>query len=422
MLINTLEEQYQKATVDDKKKIGIYKKLAWDRYLAMGLPTKKTEGFEYLPLDLFSQENFALYENRASCFEDEIIEKNIDPECAQSYIVLVNGEYAPELSHCENESIQVQTLSEAFGTLGSSLRGKMAEESQGTQSPFSLLNIALFHEGVFISIAKQSKLQKPLQVLHIVTLPTVIHPRIYLYLGKETEAELITRTLFVTENPAWVNETVEIWLEERSRLTHTDLTLFDADHHYYTSSLEASLKQKADYKLLLATNGSALMRKTCRAYLKGLEAASELKGIACLKGSSQAHIFTHFEHAAERTTSHQHMKSMLSDKARFSFDGKIYVTPQGLYSQAYQLNNNFLLSDKAAAFSKPNLEIFADDVKASHGCTTASISEEELFYLTSRGLGQQEAKELLKKAFIEEILQHIPNRGIYEAIANVFRV
>ncbi len=185
--------------------------------------------------------------------------------------------------------------------------------------------------------------------------------------------------------------------------------------------MEVAVKHKADYTAHIVTNGSALMRKSFHVDLKGEEASAQLKGVACLRGSSHAHVFTHFQHSAQRTRSHQHMKAMLYDKSRFSFEGKIYVTQEGLYSEAYQLNNNFLLSDQAAAFSKPNLEVFADDVKASHGSTTAKISEEELFYLISRGLLKDQAKQLLTQAFLEEIVQELPLRGIQDVAAAAFR-
>ncbi len=422
MLIDTLHEQHEKVNLEDRKKVASIKKLAWDRFIQIGLPTKKSEGFEYLPLEGFARQEFSHYHNASSCFDDEIIEKNIDPDCSYSYIVMVDGEYSPELSSFDDELIHVQTLEEAYQTFGTSLRGKMAEDISKTDNPFTLLNMALFEEGIFVSIAKQARLLAPLQILHIVTQSRILHPRVYLYLGRESEGKVLTRTIINSENPVWVNECIEVWLEEKAHLNHTDISILNEDHHYYVSSVEASVKQKADYTAYIATNGSAIVRKSYHEDLKGIEASSQLKGLASLKKNHHAHIFTHFQHSAERTNSQQHMKAMLEDKSRFSFDGKIFVTQQGLYSEAYQLNNNFLLSDQAAAFSKPNLEIFADDVKASHGCTTAKISEEEMFYLTSRGLAKDDAKKLLIKAFLEEILHEIPLKGARDVVKDAFRI
>ncbi len=120
MLAEALCQQFEKGNIEDKKKVAAYKKRAWERWLAMGLPSRKMEGFEHLPLEAFSHQTFSHIQPIA-CFDDEVIEKNLDPECLSSYIVMVNGQYSPELSCFDEDLIHVQTLSEAYQTFGSPL-------------------------------------------------------------------------------------------------------------------------------------------------------------------------------------------------------------------------------------------------------------------------------------------------------------
>ena len=123
--------------------------------------------------------------------------------------------------------------------------------------------------------------------------------------------------------------------------------------------------------------------------------------------TSQAHTYVHVEHQAPHTRSNQKFKNVVSGKGRTSFEGKIYVQPEAQQTQAYQLCNTLLLSDEGRAYSKPNLEIFADDVKASHGATVGQVDEESLFYLLARGVPKREAKQLLIEGFLMEILDEM---------------
>ena len=133
---------------------------------------------------------------------------------------------------------------------------------------------------------------------------------------------------------------------------------------------------------------------------------AQLYGLARLHGETESHIHATVEHIAPHTRSRQHFKSVLQDRSRVSFEGKIRVLPAAQKTEAYQLNNTLILSDAASANAKPNLEIFADDVKASHGATVGQLDQEQIFYFRSRGLGLEQSKALLIHGFCKEILDH----------------
>ena len=220
--------------------------------------------------------------------------------------------------------------------------------------------------------------------------------RLQIYLGKEAELTLMQESI---GQSGFANLGIDIVLDSNARLTLID-------------------RAEGDFQAIRATvkKGSALkgvflgrhLRTSVRVELMEEFAETTLLGLARLEGDQERHFHTQVEHRAPSTRSQQHFKSVLKDKSRFSFEGKIFVSSEAQKTEGYQKNSNLILSDGALSFAKPNLEIFADDVKASHGSTTASLSEEELFYLRSRGIPRNMAQELLIQGFCKEITDHAP--------------
>jgi Fe-S cluster assembly protein SufD len=169
-------------------------------------------------------------------------------------------------------------------------------------------------------------------------------------------------------------------------------------------------------KHLSVTQGPRLTRHSLRAVLNGENSDALLQGLWHLKGLSQAHTHVEVEHAAPSARSLQKFKGILNDHSQSSFEGKIFVRPIAQKTEAYQLNNNLLLGDHSIAYAKPNLEIFADDVKASHGATMAQLDEEQLFYLKSRGITETDAKALLIDGFRHEMIDQITIPSVRESL------
>jgi Fe-S cluster assembly protein SufD len=168
------------------------------------------------------------------------------------------------------------------------------------------------------------------------------------------------------------------------------------------------------FKSISVTNGAATSREDYLIRLQGEAAEAYLYGVWTLDGNRQHHVNICLDHQEAACTSLQKFKGILSDTSRSSFEGKIYVHPQAQKTQAYQMNNNLVLGERAAAYSKPNLEIFADDVKASHGATIGQIDPEHLFYLQARGISAHMAQMLLVQGFKNEIIDLIPHFHLRE--------
>jgi len=376
-MLNTLEKQ-----VCDTR--------AWDRFLELGLPTKKWEVFQYVRLsDLYSR----TYE------APERAEPAITPKEGQ--LIFVNGRYSEELSR-PPKAIVALPLSKALNTYGTFLNHRLATQLKEEKDPFAVLNRALSDEGLFIYLPPKSVGQ--LEIVHVITehqKPVITAPRLHLFAGKEAEVKCL-----LTHNADhWVNSFVDIALDERASVTLT--TLLEAnDTSWHFDAIRVTLKRESRFKSYAITNGAATSRQDYVVQLLEEGAEASLYGVCQLDERRHHHVNVLMEHIAPNCRSWQHFKNVLKGVSRTSFEGKIYVHQAAQKTEAYQRNNNLILGKRAFATSKPNLEIFADDVKASHGSTVGQLDEEQLFYLKSRGIPSDHAKKLLVQGFCQEILDH----------------
>jgi len=219
-------------------------------------------------------------------------------------------------------------------------------------------------------------------------------PRLHLYLGKNAQLSL---TQTSKGKSGFCNSLIDVVIDAGGRVDFCD----QAEGHF--QAIRSTLKRDSYFKASLIGKE---VRRSIQVHLTEENSEAELLGLARLEGEEESHFHTTIEHMAPHTRSRQHFKSVLKDKSKFSFEGKIHVLPVAQKTESYQLNNNLILSDEASANAKPNLEIFADDVKASHGATMGQLDEEQIFYLRSRGLSLEMAKEWLVVGFCKEILDH----------------
>ena len=381
---------------------------AWDAFADKGLPTKKTETYKYVKLRKLFELDF-----QAAKAEKRDVKEWIYPECEHSNIVFINGHFEPELSRLP-EGVDIQPLSEAIFSFGTFLNNQWMKTVKEETDPFALLNSALFSEGALIYISPNTQLEKPLQLLFVTTEENgMATPRVELFLGKSSEAKLVSRHVGLNKS-GLSNLFTNCHLEANAKLSYTQVAtenqgwLFDATR--------AHLKKDARFETQMATAGSETTRFDYQIEVAGEGADCHLNGLWMLKETNEAHVHVLMKHSVPNTTSLQLFKGALDGASRSSFEGKIYVEKEAQKTDSYQMNNNLILSDNAQANSKPNLEIFADDVKASHGSTVGQLDPEELFYLRTRGYSEQEAKTILTKGFLREVLTKIPLASVREKV------
>ncbi len=385
----------------------IWRKKALSRFQEIGFPSRHMESFQYIPLSQLYGESFTI--PSPISLPQEEIRAYLLPECQGQSLVFVNGHFCPDLSQREAlpPQIVILPLQNALGPYGQFLQSRLLRSLQEEQDPFALLNGALFDLGLFIYIPAKIRLERPIQCLHFFTgkEPSLITPRVQFFLGKEAEVDWISQTIGTGKH--LILDVSDMAIEEGARIRHWQIPS-PSKELWLFSNLRATLKRESRYQLFTYTRGAKTIRQEFQFSLLEEKASVEIKGLARLQEQNQAHASIFVQHAAPYTRSQQLYKQVLSDVSQGSFQGKILVQPSAQKTEAYQLNRNLILGARAQANSRPNLEIFADDVKASHGATISQVEEEHLLYLKTRGLSDNEARLLLVKSFIREILATIP--------------
>lgn len=360
----------------------------WQKFLSIGLPTTLHEDFQYMSLKDLAN---------ASYKKAEL--KDVAP---QEGIVFVNGYLRADLSNLPKGALLLP-LNQAFKSYGVLLNNRYSKHVLEARDPFSLLNAAQHQQGAFLYLPPKFVSETAIKIHSFSTDSGWVMPRLHIFAGKFAE---VSFELAQTGSGGFYNAHIDFELDDEAKVNwlHTN----EATHNYSFDSFYATLKRNSQFRAVQLSNAG---RHNWHIALQGEGANAEVSGLWCLDGNKQTHTNVVIEHQAPHTTSMQLFKGVLDDEAMSSFQGKIYVHKIAQKTQAYQRNNNLLLNSKATANSKPNLEIFADDVKASHGATVGQLDKEQLFYLTSRGVPPQDARLLLIGGFCEEVLSKVPNYG-----------
>lgn len=384
---------------------------AWEHFLELGLPNSRTsEVFRYLRMrNLYAKSYSTSVEAQ---IDKEAFSSHIYPECKGSCIVFVNGFYRPELSHLEKlpQRIVITSLSDAYRTFGTFLNNQWHKSLKDETDPFMALNGALHQSAGFVYVPPKTIVNVPLQILNVVDVnsqPTMISPRLQLFVGAQSELEILSTQVILSGEDYFVNFGADFAIEDDAHVRYFQITCDQPSDIWHFDALRASLKRNSTLKTVSITEGSAGIRYDYRVSLNGENGDALLNGMWMLADRREAHTHVLMDHQAPNCHSLQLFKGALNDLSRSSFEGKILVRQAAQKTDAFQLNNNLLLSDRANADSKPNLEIFADDVKASHGATFGQLDAEQLFVLRSRGIDEREAKNILVYGFCKEVIDLI---------------
>lgn len=406
---------YQQVSVQEP--LGTLRPKAWEALAKLGLPTRKNPKFENIRLhELFTIDcrRPAQPDQDGLATIDQTKMVWLQPECQGNCLVFMNGAYRPELSSLQSlvdkERLVILPLKEALRTYGALLNNRWQQLVKEEQDPFSLLNLSLHEQGLFLYIPPKKQLKTPIQILHLIDSPNakaVTFPRAQIVLGQEASASFVATTVLLSGEPVFSAGALDFMLGERASVHLLQLQTEKKEALWQFDSIHAELKKESRFEAVSLANGGNCKRTHSQLTLAGEESYGSLNGLSLLDSTAEAHVSILMHHKAPNCQSRQLFKNLLQDKSRASFDATIAVDPEAQKTDAFQLNNTLLLSDHAKGYSRPNLRIFADDVKASHGATVGQLDEEELFYLRSRGLGRQEASKLLIEAFSEEVCAHI---------------
>lgn len=329
---------------------------------------------------------------------------------AHHQLVFVNGRLDAALSRPDGlpGGVRFEPLSRLFAAPPELLEKRLGLLGGHRSHPFVALNAALLADGAFLHVPDGVALSEPLLVVHVAdgsAGPSVSHPRVVLSLGENARATVVEA--YCGTGEAFVNAATEIVLGPHAHLDHATLQE-EAAEAFHVGTAEAHLGPGAQLFGHLLSVGGEVVRNELTVRLHGDGASATLDGLFLARGGQQVDNHTLLEHARPHCGSQQYYKGILDGRARGAFDGKVVVRPAGAFTDAHQKNRNLLLSDAARVDAKPQLEIYNNDVKCTHGSATGRLDEDALFYLRSRGFSREEAQGVLTLAFASEIVDRVP--------------
>ena len=290
-----------------------------------------------------------------------------------------------------------------------------------SKDSLSSLNTAFSSEGAYIHIPKNKMVQKPIQILHFSTgheSALMLQPRNLIVVDENSHVQIIERHQSLTNNPILTNSVTEIFANKRAIIDYYKVQN-DNENASLIDNTFIKQKQESVASVHTFSFGGKLTRNNLSFFQNGERVDSTLKGVTIIGNKQHVDHNTLVHHIEPNCESHQDYKGIFGDSATGVFNGKVIVDKEAQKTNAYQANNNILISDKASVNTKPQLEIFADDVKCSHGCTIGQLDESALFYMRSRGIPEKEAKALLMFAFSNNVLSSVKIPEIKQRITKI---
>src|SRR6266511_4365549 len=310
--------------------------------------------------------------------------------------------------------LRVQSLADALAEDPDAIRAYLCRYAATQDRPFCALNTAFVGEGAFVHIPAKMSLADPIQLLFIVTDENVVmHPRNLVVLEREARASIVETYASLHHARYWTNTVTEVVAGDAARIDYHRVQR-ESPCAYYVAATETHQGRYSTVNLHTVAFGAALARHDLGSVMAGPGGTLILNGLYLLAGEQHADHHTTIDHAADHCASHEYFNGVLDEKSRGVFTGRIIVRPGAQKTDSKQTNNNLLLSADAHADSQPQLEIYADDVKCTHGSTVGPLDPRALFYLRSRGVGEDAARRLLTYGFAAEILGRMevaPLRG-----------
>ena len=378
--------------------------VALNRFELLGFPHSKHEMYTYLNTKGLVETAFGLSDGSKKVSED-FVASHIYPDCESQCLVFVDGVLNRDLSRLEGVNTYLVPLSEAVSD--QELQKYLSETAENENDVFAALSTAFCGEGLVFKVGDNTQISGPVQVLFVSTggSPVMHVPRLVWQLGKLSEVKVIEKFVGV-EGGYFINAVQDWLLAEGAGVSFTQVQA-DASDSWHFSKTRVHLHRNSRFHSTNASYGTQLARHHYDVRLKEEGSELRLNGVSVLDDKEQVHNFIRIHHEAPQCVSHQHFKNIINGQARSSFDGTVIVNQGAQLTNSNQLINNLMLSNDCHADNKPNLMIFADDVKCTHGATIGQIDEEQWFYLQTRGLSARVAKELLTRSFAKSIIETI---------------
>ena len=380
----------------------------FSRFSALGFPTTKLERWRFTNVSAIASSDFALGEAEeveSSAVTSYELEGVVGPQ-----LVFVNGHFTAELSRTNDlpAGVEIGSLAEALTSKPETVLEHLGSLAQFNSQPFIALNTAFLHDGAIVHVSDHAIIEMPLHLLFLTTdAPDQMnHPRVLVIAGENSQVRVVESYAGLGNARYFTNAVTEVVVRDSAVVDHYKL-IRDSGAAYHVGSTHVRLGRSSSFSSHSITLGGELVCNDVDAELMGEGGDCTLNGLYLVDARRLVDNHTTIRHMNPHCTSHELYKGILNDEARGVFNGKIIVAIDAQKTDAKQTNKALLLSEDAQINTKPELEIFADDVKCTHGATVGQLDEDALFYLRSRGLELDQARSVLIHAFASDLLQRI---------------
>ena len=374
-----------------------FQKLEAKRLETLDFPNTQNEYWKYTRLSKLTKNSFS---------------KNSDPDrlnltksiISNNYLVIVNGFIREDLSQYSKLDLSIDFLNSDRISTNSKFNKYIDEKDV-----FSTLNSAFFEKVITIKIDDNKINEEALQIIFVTKGKNVIaNTRLFIEAGKSSETEIIQTYVSIDSTNSFTNHITEAYLQGNARLKINKAQI-ESESNYHISTEQIHQEKDSTFKINTITLNGALTRNNINILVAGENCESYMNGAIITNGNQHVDNHTFVDHQVSNCMSSENYKYVLDGKSTGVFNGKVVVNKDAQKINAYQKNGNILLSNNSSINSKPELEIYADDVKCSHGSTTGQLDENAIFYLQARGISEEKAKKLLVRAFIEELINELDN-------------
>ncbi|HDZ14529.1 MAG TPA: Fe-S cluster assembly protein SufD [Pricia sp.] len=396
--------------VDVEHSIHDVRMAAMKNFETKGFPSKKEEGWKYTSLNSLQKVDFSIFPKEENALEYKDVKKYFLHEIDTYKIVFIDGIYSSYLSETTHDGVDICLMSSAltkpmYKQVIDVYFNKIASKDDSLTS----LNTAFSREGAYIYIPKNKMPKKPIEIVHFATgneASLMLQPRNLIVVEENAELQVIERHQSLTANEVLTNSVTEIFAAKSAIVDYYKIQNDNATANLIDNTY-IDQKDRSLVKIHSFCFGGKLTRNNLNFYQNGEHIDSTMKGVTILGDKQHVDHHTLVHHKQPNCESHQDYKGIYGENSTGVFNGKIIVDKIAQKTDAFQQNNNILISDRATINSKPQLEIFADDVKCSHGCTIGQLDEDALFYLQTRGIPEKEARALLMYAFANNVLASV---------------
>jgi len=386
-----------------------------------GFPSKKDENWKYTSLNSVTKPDYSLVSHADDAIEFKDVKQYFLNDIDTFKIVFIDGVYSSYLSETTHDGVDVCLLSSAltkpkFKQVIDVYFNKIAKKESLTA-----LNTAFAKEGAYIYVPKSRAVNKPIQIVHLSTgseANLMLQPRNLIVAEENAEVQVIERHQSLSSNAVFTNSVTEIYAGKHARVDYYKIQN-DKENASLIDNTHIDQQESSEVAVHTFSFGGKLTRNNLNYYQNGEHINSILKGVTIIEDKQHVDHNTLVHHRQPNCESHQDYKGIFDDRSTGVFNGKVVVDDIAQKINAYQSNNNILVSDKASINSKPQLEIFADDVRCSHGCTIGQLDEDALFYMRTRGIGKKEGRALLMYAFANNVLESVKIPQLKARITNL---